>query len=36
VVAAHGGFSDKSHITRHFKRLVGVTPGQFRPRAWIA
>jgi AraC-like DNA-binding protein len=23
------GFSDQSHLTRHFKRLVGVTPGQY-------
>ncbi|MGE5549385.1 MAG: AraC family ligand binding domain-containing protein [Bacteroidota bacterium] len=28
-VAAQTGFSDQSHLTRHFKRLVGVTPGQF-------
>jgi AraC family transcriptional regulator len=30
-VAAHVGFSDQSQLTRHFKRHVGVTPGQFRP-----
>jgi AraC family transcriptional regulator len=29
-VAAHVGFSDQSQFTHHFKRLVGVTPGQFR------
>jgi AraC family transcriptional regulator len=29
-VAAQAGFSDQSQFTRHFKRLVGVTPGQFR------
>ena len=29
-VAARAGFSDQSQFTRHFKRLVGVTPGQFR------
>jgi AraC-like DNA-binding protein len=23
------GFSDQSHFTRHFKRIVGVTPGRF-------
>ena len=28
--AAHTGFADQSHLTRHFKRLVGVTPGQYR------
>jgi AraC family transcriptional regulator len=35
-VAAHAGFSDQSQFTRHFKRLVGVTPGQFRAPARIA
>jgi AraC family transcriptional regulator len=35
-VAAHAGFSDQSQFTRHFKRLVGVTPGQFRTPARIA
>jgi AraC family transcriptional regulator len=29
-VAAHAGFSDRSKLSRHFKRPVGVTPGQFR------
>jgi AraC family transcriptional regulator len=29
-VAAHAGFSDQSQLSLHFKRLVGVTPGQFR------
>ena len=27
--AAHFGFGDQSHMTRHFKRIVGVTPGQY-------
>jgi AraC family transcriptional regulator len=31
-VAAHAGFSDQSQFSRHFKRLIGVTPGQFRTR----
>jgi AraC family transcriptional regulator len=35
-VAAHAGFSDQSQFTHHFKRLVGVTPGQFRTPATIA
>jgi AraC family transcriptional regulator len=35
-VAARVGFSDQSQFTRHFKRLVGVTPGQFRTPARIA
>ena len=29
-VATEVGFSDQSHFTRHFKRLVGVTPRQFQ------
>jgi AraC family transcriptional regulator len=29
-VALRAGFSDQSQFSRHFKRLVGVTPGQFR------
>ena len=29
-VAARVGFWDQGHFTRHFKRLVGVTPGHFR------
>ncbi len=32
-IAAHTGFSDQSQLSRHFKRLVGVTPGQFRMSA---
>jgi AraC-like DNA-binding protein len=35
-VAAHAGFFDQSQFSRHFKRLVGVTPGQFRMPARIA
>lgn len=31
-VAAETGFSDQSHLTRHFKRLVGVTPGEYAGR----
>jgi hypothetical protein len=30
------GFSDQSQFSRHFKRLVGMTPGQFRSPARIA
>jgi AraC family transcriptional regulator len=29
-VAARVGFWDQGHFTRHFKRLVGVTPKRFR------
>ena len=35
-VAADAGFSDQSQFSRHFKRLVGVTPRQFRMSARIA
>ena len=31
--AAGAGFSDQSQFSWHFKRLVGVTPGQFRRSA---
>jgi AraC-like DNA-binding protein len=29
-VAAQTGFADQSHLTRHFKRIVGVPPGHYR------
>jgi AraC family transcriptional regulator len=32
-VAAHAGFANQSQFSQHFKRLVGVTPGQFRMSA---
>jgi AraC family transcriptional regulator len=35
-VAVEAGFSDQSQLSNHFKRLVGVTPGQFRMFARIA
>jgi AraC family transcriptional regulator len=34
-VAAQAGFSNQSHFSHHFKRLVGVTPGQFQTPARI-
>ena len=34
-IAAHVGFADQSQFSHHFKRLVGVTPGQFRLAARI-
>ncbi|HTS51926.1 MAG TPA: AraC family transcriptional regulator [Burkholderiales bacterium] len=30
-VATAVGFADQSHLTRHFKRILGVTPKQLRP-----
>jgi AraC family transcriptional regulator len=35
-VALRAGFSDQSQFSHHFKRLVGVTPGQFRTPARTA
>jgi AraC family transcriptional regulator len=34
-VAAHAGFTDQSQFSHHFKRLLGVTPGQFQTRVRI-
>ncbi|MFE4669483.1 AraC family transcriptional regulator [Streptomyces sp. NPDC056716] len=31
--AAGTGFYDQAHLTRHFRRLVGVTPGRYRSGA---
>jgi AraC-like DNA-binding protein len=28
--AVETGFTDQSHLTRHFKRIFGITPGQYR------
>jgi AraC family transcriptional regulator len=35
-IAARAGFSDQSQFSRHFKRLVGVTPRQVRTPARFA
>jgi AraC family transcriptional regulator len=32
-VAVRAGFSDQSQFSNHFKRIVGVTPGEFRMTA---
>ncbi|AKA01467.1 AraC family transcriptional regulator [Streptomyces noursei ZPM] len=29
TVATEAGFYDQSHLTRHFKRILGVTPGRY-------
>jgi len=29
-VALHTGFADQSHLTRHFSRVIGVSPGRYR------
>jgi AraC family transcriptional regulator len=34
--AARSGFSDQSQFSQHFKRVVGVTPSQFRKSGRIA
>jgi transcriptional regulator GlxA family with amidase domain len=36
AVAARAGFSDQSQLSRHFTRLAGATPGQYRTPARIA
>jgi AraC family transcriptional regulator len=35
-VSARAGFSDQSQFCHHFKRIVGITPSQFRTPARIA
>jgi AraC-like DNA-binding protein len=30
LIAAEVGFSDQSHLTRHFRRIVGVTPAEYQ------
>ena len=35
-IAAAMGFADQSHLTRHFRRAVGMTPLQFARRCELA
>jgi AraC-like DNA-binding protein len=28
--AAEAGFYDQAHLTRHFKRITGISPGRYR------
>jgi AraC family transcriptional regulator len=35
-LAMRAGFYDQSQFSHHFKRLVGVTPGQYRQPSRIA
>jgi AraC-like DNA-binding protein len=32
AVAVEAGFADQAHFTRHFRRLIGLTPGAIRPK----
>ncbi|MEJ8571532.1 helix-turn-helix transcriptional regulator [Microbaculum marinum] len=32
-VAAQVGFTDQSHMTKHFKKLLGMTPSRYRTSA---
>jgi AraC-like DNA-binding protein len=33
-VAVEAGFYDQAHLTRHFKRIFGVTPGRYFGKVW--
>ena len=35
-VAFATGFSDQSHLTRRFKRVVGIPPGKYARSYWPA
>jgi AraC-like DNA-binding protein len=35
-VAATTGFADQAHLTRHFKRVVGVPPGAYQRERLLA
>ena len=34
-VAANTGFADQSHLTRQFRRRLGLTPGRYRQAAHV-
>jgi len=29
-IAIAAGFADQSHLARHFRQMLGTTPGEFR------
>lgn len=33
IAASESGFCDQSHLSRRFKRLCGMTPGQYQARS---
>ena len=34
-VAETMGFNDQSHFIRHFKHIMGITPGQYKGKSQI-
>ncbi|HTN49330.1 MAG TPA: AraC family transcriptional regulator [Burkholderiaceae bacterium] len=36
TAASEAGFYDQSHLSRHFKNLCGMTPGQYQLNAHLA
>jgi len=36
IAASESGFCDQSHLSRRFKRLCGMTPGQYQARSTVS
>ena len=36
IAASEAGFFDQSHLSRHFKRICGITPGQYVAQARLS